>query len=116
MLTFVMKWVSVAALLITIAWQASAGYELALFFIICAGAGIVMVQSYTLGKYFWAFGFLAVAVLFNPISLFVLPRALFLPLVTVSLGLFLISLHVLRTPARLSIASITDRTPGSESL
>jgi hypothetical protein len=116
MLTFVVKWISVAALLIAMAWRTSAGYELVLLFIICAGAVIATVQSYALGKYIWAIGFLAVAILFNPISPFVLSRALFLSLGTVSLGLFLVSLQFLRTPARLSIASITDRTPGSESL
>jgi len=116
MLTFVVKWISVAALLIAMAWRTSAGYGLVLLFIIWAGALIATVQSYTLGKYIWAIGFLAVAILFNPISPFVLSRALFLSLGTASLGLFLVSLRFLRTPARLSIASITDRIPGSESL
>ena len=116
MLTFVMKWASVAALLVALAWRASTGYELLLYFVICAGAGLATVQSYTLGQHGLSIGFLVIAVLFNPVLQVVVPRTLFLWLATISLGLFLISLRALRMPPRLSIASITDRTPGSESL
>jgi hypothetical protein len=68
------------------------------------------------GKYLWATAFLAVGVLFNPVLPIVLPRNTFVTLELVSLVLFAVSLAALKRTPRPSIASITDPTPGSESL
>jgi hypothetical protein len=55
-------------------------------------------------------------VLFNPVFPIMLPPTTFVMLELVSLVLFAASLAALKRIPRQSIASITDRTPGSQSL
>lgn len=117
--TKVMKWGSIAALLILVALNSRslADYRTVLAaLVVCAGAIVVLVQSTSRGKYLWATAFLAVGVLFNPVMPIMLPRNTFVMLELVSLVLFAASLAALKRIPRLSIASITDRTPGSQSL
>ena len=117
--TRIMKWSSIAALLVLVAasWRSSADYRTVLAaLVVCAGAVVVLVQSAGAGKYIWAAAFLAISVLFNPALPISLPRNIFVMLDLVSLVLFAVSLAALKMTPRLSIPSITDRTPGSESL
>ena len=117
--TKVMKWGSIAALLIlaTLNSRSLADYRTVLAaLVVFAGAIVVLVQSTSRGKYLWATAFLAVGVLFNPALPIMLPRNTFVMLELVSLVLFAVSLAALKRAPRLSIASITDRTPGSQSL
>ena len=119
MLTKIMKWSSIAALLVLAAasWRSSADYRTVLAgLVVCAGAIVVLVQSVGAGKYIWAAAFLAVSVLFNPALPISFPRNTFVMLDLVCLVLFAVSLAALKSTSRLSIPSITDRTPGSESL
>lgn len=116
MLTKIMKWISIAALLAALLWRPSGGYQLLLQFAICAGAILVVVQSYQVDKFRWGMVFIVIATLFNPISSPGLSPNVFLWLDAISVGLFAVSLVVLKTQPRLSIASITHRTPGSEAL
>jgi hypothetical protein len=119
MLTKIMKWSSIAALLLltAVTWRSSADYRTVLAaLVVCAGAIVVLVQSVGAGKYIWAAAFLAISVLFNPALPISLPRNTSVILDLVSLVLFAVSLAALKVTPRLSIASITDRTPGSESL
>lgn len=116
MLTKIMKWASIAALLAAILWRPSAGYELLVQFAVCVGAILVIGQSYRVDKFRWGIVFIVVAVLFNPVAPPAMSRSAFLWLAAVCLALFTASLFALKTQPRLSIASITDRTPGSESL
>ena len=118
MLTKIMKWSSIAALLVLAAssWRSSADYRTVLAALVCAGAIVVLVQSVGAGKYIWAAAFLAVSVLFNPALPISFPRNTFVMLDLVCLVLFAVSLAALKSTPRLSIPSITDRTPGSESL
>jgi hypothetical protein len=111
-----MKWVSIAALFSAILWRPSAGYELLLQFAVCVGAILVIGQSYRVDKFRWGIVFIVVALLFNPLAPPAMSRSLFLWLATICLALFATSLFALKTQPRLSIASITDRTPGSQSL
>ena len=61
--------------------------------------------------------FLAVAVFFNPIQPVAFSPGVSLVVNAITLVLFMVSLgRGLKTKPRLSIASIADRTPGSESL
>ncbi len=60
MLTKIMKWVSIAALLLALLlallWPSSAGYPVLLLgFAVCAGA-ILAAQASRAGKYFWETG------------------------------------------------------------
>jgi hypothetical protein len=114
----IMKWVSIAALLLAaMFWRSAANYQLLLNFAVCMGAIVVGTQAVRAKEYRWAAGFVAMALLFNPIVLVLrLSGELSLLLVLVCIAPFAISLAALETQPLLSIASITDRSPGSESL
>ena len=117
MFTNIMKSVAMAILLGAVLGRPSAGYELALRLVICMSAIMVMLQAGFASRFFLAAIFVAIAVLFNPIAPVVLSSGAALGLNWVCLAAYALSLAVLRTQKpRLSIPSITDRTPGSESL
>jgi len=117
MLTQIMKCVAAVALVVAVfSWHSSLYLTMAVQFVVCIGAGLVFVQAINEKKRFWAAGFFGVAVLFNPVLPVTLSQDGFLWLDAVCLTLFLSSLAFLRSSPRLSVASITDRWPGSESL
>ena len=121
MLTKIMKWITMAALLTAaMLWGSAANSPIQQFllgFVVCLGAIVVVMQAGRAKKYVWAGGFAVIALLFNPVVP-VLPfdggwgRLL----VLVSIVPFAVSLATLRAQPLLSIASITGRNPGSESL
>jgi hypothetical protein len=117
-LTKMMKLVCIAALLSAVAtWRYPSGYELPVRFVVSLGAFLVARQAVRAGKRSWAGGFYAMMVLFNPfLAMIAFSGDLALFLVLASLALFVVSLRALKTQPLLSIPSITDRTPGSESL
>ena len=84
--------------------------------LICVSALMVVAQAWREGKYVWAAGFAAIAVLFNPAVPVAISRTAFLWVDALCIATFLVSLAVLKRHPRLSIPSITNRTPGSESL
>jgi hypothetical protein len=116
MLTTIMKYVAIPALLVGLFWHRSADLHLYLDFAICGAAAFVMVQAFNLRKYVWSAAFFAIACVFNP----VLPlRVSFGPsagLQVVSAAFFIMSLQMLRTSPRMTIASITEANPKTESL
>ena len=118
MLTKIVKWISIAALFLAAAfWRSAANYQLLLNVVVCAGALVVLMQAVRAKEYGWAVGFIALALLFNPVvPVFKLSGELQLLLVTVCIAPFAISLAALKTQPLLSIPSITNRNPGSESL
>lgn len=120
MLTNGMKWLSVAAilfLLLLLPRISYAGYPtMVAALTVWAGAVVVMVQAARSGRYVWMSLFLLVAVIFNPALPVMLSRSAFLVLDLGTLAMFGLSLVLLQSAPRLSIASITDRTPGSLSL
>ena len=121
MLTTFMKWIASAALLGGLLLPAfpgryAPGYQVGLLILIPAGATVVMFQAAALREYRWVAAFGVVACLFNPVIPLGFSAAPALVLNTLALILFLLSLKLLKTPPPLSIASITDRMPGSESL
>ena len=109
MLTKMMKWLSIAVLLPAVFWQPSAGYQLALQFVVCAGAILVALQAARSKKYIWAIGFVAIAMLFNPFQPLTFSRAMFLSLGWVSVATFLVSLAVLKANAGLAMPSIAGQ-------
>jgi len=111
-----MKWIAIAALLLALFWHPFAENRTLLQFAILAGAVVVAAQAFRAGRYLWVGMFLAVVGLFNPIRPVPLSPSMFLFLDAITLVLFMVSLRGLETKPKLSIASITDRTPGSESL
>jgi hypothetical protein len=115
----IIKLVSIAGLLLllTVLWRSSSDYRTVLAaFAVSAGAIVVFVQAVNAGKYVWAATFLAIGALFNPVLPIMLPRNVFLWLDLACLVMFMVSLAVWKANPRLSIASITDPTPRSESL
>ena len=116
--TTIMKLVAIGLLLGAMFWRPYGGYQVLFEFAVFAGALLVIAQSYRLDKFRWGLAFVVIAALFNPISsvAFGFPRIASLLLNATCLALFATSLFVLKTQPRLSIASITDRTPGSLSL
>jgi hypothetical protein len=116
MLTRIMKWVCIAGLLLAALRIPTGSYLLVFEVVVCMAGLLAATQAVRAGRYFWATGFVAIAVLFNPVVPAALARRTFLWLDLVCLMTFLISLGALRTRPTLSIPSITGRTPGSESL
>jgi hypothetical protein len=116
--TQVMKWVSIGALLVAVLfWNSGANYQLELNLVVSVAAVVVLVQAFQAKKYRWAACFLTIALLFNPaVPVFRLAGVVAFALVVLSIAPFAISLIALRPLPLLSIPSITDRTPGSQSL
>ncbi len=115
MRTKVMRWVAVVALPGAVL---STGDEILLQFAVSASAVLVMVLAGLAGRYVVAAAFTLIAVLFNPVVPVALVSQWFLWMYLSSLAMFGIFLTMLkiRMRPRLSMPSITDRTPGSESL
>jgi hypothetical protein len=116
--TQVMKCVSIGALLLaTLFWSSAPSYQIELNLVVCVAAAIVIKQAVEAKKYRWTAGFLAIALLFNPvIPIFGLAGGLSLSFVVLAIGFFAVSLVALKRPPLLSIPSITDRNPGSQAL
>jgi hypothetical protein len=114
----VMKLVAVAALLLAIWPHLSSISHTLLDILVCGTSVVVATQAFRTGRQIWAAGFAVIAVLFNPAVPLVFARRTFLWLDVVCLITFMLSLVALkgRVQPRLSIPSITGRTPGSESL
>jgi hypothetical protein len=113
-----MKWLSIVALLLAMVfWPLAGSFQIELNLVVSVAAAIVLVQAFQARNYVWAAGFLAVAVLFNPLfPVFQLSGILGLALVVFTIAPFAISLVALRPNPLLSAPSITDRTPGRRSL
>ena len=116
MFTKTMKVVCVGALMLMAFWQASAGAEIVLDILVCVGAMTVATQAVVRPKYVWTVGFVLIALLYNPVVPVVLSRNMFIVLDLACLLAFLLSLEALKSQRLLSIPSITNRTPGSQSL
>ena len=126
MLTAIMKWVSIAILLLGFfenlpvgsqEWSVRNGGYLELFnMLVCLSALLVVAEGFRGRKYFWASGFVAIAVLFNPILPVALSRKMFLGLDSVCILTFLVSLALSRGQPLLTVPSISDGRLRSESL
>jgi hypothetical protein len=116
MLTKVIKWSAIAALIGGALARPLPNLGLVLQFVIVAAAGIVLTQAATMRRYVWMTLFVAVACLFNPVFPVAFTNYTFAMVSSFAVLLFFFSLELLQPKARLSIASITNRMPGSESL
>ena len=116
MITKIIKMVAIAALLMAILPQSAKASQVALESVVCVCSLAVLWEAARARKYIWLAGFGAAAILFNPVVPVALSRKTFLWLDLASILMFLTSLAVLHARPLLSMPSITDRTPGSESL
>ena len=114
----VVKWLCIAVLFVAfVLWQWIADYEFPLRAVVCSGAAIVAVQAFQSGKHRWTICFLTIALLFNPaIPVFPLANTVGLVAIVLAAAAFAFSLTRLKSLPVLSMPSITDRNPGSESL
>ena len=69
MLTRIMMWVCIAALLLAALRLPTGGYQVVFEVVVCLSGLLGAAQAVRAGKYFWATGFVAIAVLFNPVVL-----------------------------------------------
>lgn len=118
MFATIMKSISIAALLLAaMFWRSAASFQLLLELTVFMGALVVAQQAVRARYYFWTAVFGAIAILFNPVVPVPRPTGdLFLLMIFVCLAPFAFSLVAWKPQPILSIPSITDRTPGSESL
>lgn len=115
MFTAVLKAITVAGLIIALFWR-SPNYETLLSFLVCMAALVVVGQAIQLKSYVWIAVFFVVCAVFNPVFPVAMSPNVHLMVNIVCVGLFASSLLLLRTLPRMSVPSITDRTPGSQSL
>ncbi len=126
MLTRVMKCVAIVLLVLGFLWNLPAthlewsvsngGYMELFNMVVCLTAIFVVTEAVRTKRYIWAAGFVAIVILFNPVVPVTLSRKVFLALDSVCIVTFLISLATWKIQPKLSIPSITGRTPGSLSL
>ena len=118
MRTRLVKWLCIAVLFVAfVLWGLLANYEFAIRLVVCGGAVVVAVQAFRAARHRWTTGFIVIAFLFNPaIRLFPLAGGFGLAIIVLAAGAFAVSLTALKAQPLLSIPSITDRNPGSESL
>lgn len=116
MFTNVTKVLAALALLVGLFSHSAADHRKLIFLVVWMAALVVLAQAFYRSNYFWAAVFLAVACIFNPVVPIMLPASAGLLAEMAATILFMISLAVLRSKPRLSIASITAPGAGSESL
>lgn len=109
MLTRVIKWSAIAALMGSALSRSLPDIRLTLQLTVAAAAVIVLTQAAIMHRYVWMSLFVLVAGLFNPV--FPIPFSIYVSgVVTMMAGLlFFFSLELLQPRPRLSMASITDR-------
>jgi hypothetical protein len=116
MYTMITKCVSIAALLAAVFWRGAVDYRVAVSFVTTVSAIAVITQAARAERRAWILLFFAVITILNPVLTVGLPSHLYLWTDLTCLAAFVASLVFLKNKPVLSVASITDRTPGSESL
>jgi hypothetical protein len=116
MLTTIMKYAAIVTLLTGMFWRLPPNLRSYLDFVVAAGAVFALVQAINLRKYWWMAGFVAVIFLFNPIWPIGFSFAFTVAVQIVTASVFAVSLQMLKTSPRLTIASITEANPRTESL
>ena len=115
MFTKLMKWISVAGLLLGVFWG-SANYRLVLEAVVCVSAIMIFLQALKARKYALVIVFTAIALLFNPIHPIVLSSGTYHWAELISAAVFFVSLAALRSKKRLSLEPITSPLPSTQSL
>ena len=116
MFTTIMKYAAIATLLAGTFWQLGSKLHSYLDCVIAAGAVFVLVQAISLRKYLWAAACVSIICLFNPIWSLAFSFETRVALQILTAAVFAVSLQLLKTSPRLTIASITEANPRTESL
>ena len=116
MLTKVIKWSAIAALIGGAFSRSLPDFGLLSQWVVLAAALVVLTQAATMRRYIWMILFLVVACLFNPV--FRVPFSHYISgmVGTFAVLLFFFSLELVQSKPWLAIVSIADRLPGSELL
>jgi hypothetical protein len=94
-----MKWGCILSLLLAaMSWHAGANYQLLLDWVVCAGAIMVVQRAFRAKQYFWAVGFVGMALVLNPMV------PVFSPAGNLMLLLFLVPL----LPFVVTLAALVD--------
>jgi hypothetical protein len=116
MITTLMKWVSIIMLLLAVLQFPAAGGQLLLAIVVCVSCVLLVRQAVRAGRYSWAIIFVVIAALFNPVVLVARSASSALWVNALGLLAFLIAAVALRPGRRLTVLSITNRSPRRESL
>jgi len=96
-----MKWGSIMGLLLAAtSWNSGANYRLLLNLVVLVGAIMVVRQAILVRQYYWASGFVAVALLLNPM----------VPVFTPAGNLMLLLCLIAVSPLILTFAALVDAT------
>jgi len=115
-MTKIMKWLSITMLLLAVLQLPVASHPVLLAIVVCASSLLVVAQALRAGKYSWAVGFLAIAVLFNPVVPIARSGRDILWINGVGLAAFLAAAVAFKARPALTVLSITNRLPRRESL
>jgi hypothetical protein len=111
-----MKWMSITMLLLAVFQLPVANHPTLLSIVICASSLLIVAQAARSGKYPWAVGFLAIAVLFNPVVPIARSGRDVLWLNGIGLAAFLTAAFALKAGPARTMLSITSDLPRRESL
>jgi hypothetical protein len=111
-----MKYVAIVMLLVGLFWQLTPSPRSYLNFVIAAAAVFVLVQAVNLRTYGWVAAFAAIVCLFNPVVPLGISFKAMMILQIMTAAVFAVSLQLLKTVPRLTIASIIETNPETESL
>ena len=114
MLTKVMKWISIVLLLLAGLRLPTTGNQVMLEIVVCVSGLLAVMQAVRTSHYSWAAGFLAIAVLFNPIVNLGISGKTLLWLDWACLATFLLSLAAWKRRPTASRASIDAGTGGKQ--
>ena len=110
------KFSSLIALVAALVLLASAGYAVLTQLLVCAVAIMAALESFQTPKPALATVFILFALGFNPVFPLSISQPVFLGVAIIAFCMFTVSVMTFHARRRLSMASTTDRTPGSESL
>lgn len=113
MLTKVIKWAAIAALIAVTFSQSLPDVPLPLRLAVTGAAIIVVIQAATMRRYVWMTLFFMIAWLFNPVFPVRLSHYMLGWATTFGAVLFFLSLELLKPKPTLAIASLADRMTGS---
>src|SRR5437870_3291627 len=107
-MTKTMKWLSITMLLLAVFQLPVANHPTLLAMVVCASGLLIAVQAIRAGKYPWAVGFLAIAVLFNPVVSVARSGRDVLLLNGIGLAAFLMAALAFKGRPALTVPSITS--------
>jgi hypothetical protein len=115
-MTEIMKWVCICMLGLALLELPIADHQSLLAFVVCASSLLVIAEAVRAGKYPWAFAFLAIAVLFNPLLPIARSTRDLVWLNGITLAAFFSAAVFLKADPRLTALSITSLLPRRRSL